>query len=92
MSYFLPRLESGWHVDQAILAEDSRVVVIRFGHDLVSAPLLDMRKTGNWAEVLGTRQIAHGVLQVYIQECGVRGAVIWHGKVTAPVLMLTLVS
>lgn len=33
MSYFLPRLESGWHVDQAILAEESRVVVIRFGHD-----------------------------------------------------------
>ena len=33
MSIFLPRLESGWHVDQAILAEESRVVVIRFGHD-----------------------------------------------------------
>jgi DIM1 family U5 snRNP protein len=32
MSYFLPRLESGWHVDQAILAEESRVVCIRFGH------------------------------------------------------------
>lgn len=30
---FLPKLESGWHVDQAILAEESRVVVIRFGHD-----------------------------------------------------------
>lgn len=35
MSYFLPRLESGWHVDQAILAEDSRVVIVRFGHDWV---------------------------------------------------------
>ena len=35
MSYFLPRLESGWHADQAILAEDDRVVVIRFGHDWV---------------------------------------------------------
>ncbi|GAA5879368.1 hypothetical protein JCM3774_003806 [Rhodotorula dairenensis] len=33
MSAFLPKLESGWHVDQAILAEESRVVVIRFGHD-----------------------------------------------------------
>ncbi|BGP30907.1 U4/U6-U5 snRNP complex subunit dib1 [Rhodotorula toruloides] len=33
MSMFLPKLESGWHVDQAILAEESRVVVIRFGHD-----------------------------------------------------------
>lgn len=36
MSYFLPKLESGWHVDQAILAEDNRVVVVRFGHDYVS--------------------------------------------------------
>lgn len=36
---FLPKLESGWHVDQAILAEESRVVVIRFGHDWVSRSL-----------------------------------------------------
>ncbi|SGY49164.1 BQ5605_C001g00745 [Microbotryum silenes-dioicae] len=33
MSYFLPKLESGWHVDQAIMAEENRVVIIRFGHD-----------------------------------------------------------
>ncbi|KAG9043115.1 U4/U6-U5 snRNP complex subunit dib1 [Tulasnella sp. UAMH 9824] len=33
MSYFLPHLPSGWHVDQAILSEDDRVVIIRFGHD-----------------------------------------------------------
>ncbi|TPX51129.1 hypothetical protein SeLEV6574_g00469 [Synchytrium endobioticum] len=33
MSYFLPHLHSGWHVDQAILNEDTRVVIIRFGHD-----------------------------------------------------------
>lgn len=33
MSYLLPHLPSGWHVDQAILAEEDRVVVIRFGHD-----------------------------------------------------------
>lgn len=33
MSAFLPKLESGWHVDQAILAEDDRVVVLRFGKD-----------------------------------------------------------
>ncbi|CAD6568696.1 MAG: Thioredoxin-like 4A [Cyphobasidiales sp. Tagirdzhanova-0007] len=32
MSYLLPNLKSGWHVDQAILAEEDRVVVIRFGH------------------------------------------------------------
>ncbi|GAA6061643.1 hypothetical protein JCM10212_002520 [Sporobolomyces blumeae] len=33
MAAFLPKLISGWHVDQAILAEENRVVVIRFGHD-----------------------------------------------------------
>lgn len=33
MSYFLPDLHSGWHVDQAILSEENRVVVIRFGSD-----------------------------------------------------------
>jgi len=33
MSYFLPHLPTGWHVDQAILSEEDRVVVIRFGHD-----------------------------------------------------------
>eukprot|EP01060_Flectonema_neradi_P015851 TRINITY_DN22495_c0_g1_i1.p1 TRINITY_DN22495_c0_g1~~TRINITY_DN22495_c0_g1_i1.p1 ORF type:complete len:143 (+),score=28.45 TRINITY_DN22495_c0_g1_i1:70-498(+) len=33
MSYLLPHLKSGWAVDQAILAEDEKVVVIRFGHD-----------------------------------------------------------
>jgi DIM1 family U5 snRNP protein len=33
MSYLLPHLKSGWAVDQAILNEENRVVVIRFGHD-----------------------------------------------------------
>ena len=33
MSYMLPHLRSGWAVDQAILNEESKVVVIRFGHD-----------------------------------------------------------
>ncbi|TYI45913.1 hypothetical protein E1A91_D13G070700v1 [Gossypium mustelinum] len=33
MSYLLPHLRSGWAVDQAILAEEERLVVIRFGHD-----------------------------------------------------------
>eukprot|EP01012_Entosiphon_sulcatum_P059223 TRINITY_DN8357_c1_g2_i1.p3 TRINITY_DN8357_c1_g2~~TRINITY_DN8357_c1_g2_i1.p3 ORF type:complete len:143 (-),score=46.39 TRINITY_DN8357_c1_g2_i1:220-648(-) len=33
MSYLLPHLHSGWAVDQAILAEEEKVVVIRFGHD-----------------------------------------------------------
>ena len=33
MSYLLPHLHSGWAVDQAILNEEERVVVIRWGHD-----------------------------------------------------------
>lgn len=32
-SVFLPHLKSAWHVDQAILSEDDRVVVIRFGRE-----------------------------------------------------------
>jgi len=33
MSYILPHLHSGWETDQAIVTEENRVVVIRFGHD-----------------------------------------------------------
>jgi len=33
MSYLLPHLNSGYAVDQAILSEEDRVIVIRFGHD-----------------------------------------------------------
>lgn len=33
MSYLLSHLRSGWAVDQAILNEEDRVVVVRFGHD-----------------------------------------------------------
>jgi hypothetical protein len=33
MSYLLPHLKNGWAVDQAILSEEDRVVVIRFGSD-----------------------------------------------------------
>ncbi|KAL5698631.1 Thioredoxin-like protein yls8 [Ranunculus cassubicifolius] len=32
-SILLPHLNSGWAVDQAILAEEDRLVIIRFGHD-----------------------------------------------------------
>lgn len=31
MSYLLTELESGWEVDQSILAEEARLVIIRFG-------------------------------------------------------------
>lgn len=33
MSFLLPHLPSGWHVDQAILNEPERLVLLRFGHD-----------------------------------------------------------
>ena len=33
MSYLLPPLNNGWEVDQAIVTEEDRVVVIRFGRD-----------------------------------------------------------
>ena len=32
-SVVLPHLRTAWHVDQAILSEDERLVVIRFGRD-----------------------------------------------------------
>ena len=33
MSFMLSHLENGWQVDQAILSEEDKVVIIRFGHD-----------------------------------------------------------
>jgi len=33
MAYLLPHLKNGWEVDQAILHEEERLVIIRFGHD-----------------------------------------------------------
>ena len=33
MSYILPHLDNGWEVDQAIINETDKLVVIRFGHD-----------------------------------------------------------
>ena len=32
-SVVLPHLITGWHVDQAIMSEEERLVVIRFGRD-----------------------------------------------------------
>ena len=33
MAFLLPHLRSGWAVDQAILTEEERLVVLRFGRD-----------------------------------------------------------
>jgi len=32
-SVVLPHLVTGWHVDQAIMSEEERLVIIRFGRD-----------------------------------------------------------
>jgi DIM1 family U5 snRNP protein len=40
MSYLLPHLRSGWEVDQAILGEENKLVIIRFGHDWVNEFLI----------------------------------------------------
>jgi DIM1 family U5 snRNP protein len=32
-SVVLPHLPTGWHVDQAIMSEEERLVIIRFGRD-----------------------------------------------------------
>jgi hypothetical protein len=58
MSYMLPHLDSGYAVDQAILSEEERVVIIRFGHDwdpVLPPPLVPqtghacVRWTSSWA-------------------------------------------
>ncbi|KAF9678723.1 hypothetical protein SADUNF_Sadunf07G0065200 [Salix dunnii] len=59
MSYLLPHLHSGWAVDQAILAEEERLVVIRFGHD--------------WDETcMQNQQIIVADVLVYVVFCKVR--------------------
>ncbi|KAJ1981956.1 U4/U6-U5 snRNP complex subunit dib1 [Dimargaris cristalligena] len=50
MSYFLPHLTNGWQVDQAILSEEDRVVVIRFGRDWESTCMLMDETLYNVAE------------------------------------------
>lgn len=39
-SEFLYHLDSGWHVDQAIVTEHKRLVVIRFGNDNLREAML----------------------------------------------------
>ena len=40
MAYLLPHLHNGWEVDQAILNEEDRVVVIRWGRDTDSSCMI----------------------------------------------------
>ena len=50
MAYLLPHLTSGWEVDQAILKEDDRVVVIRFGRDADQTCMIQDEVLANIAE------------------------------------------
>ena len=50
MSYLLPHLNNGWEVDQAIVTEEDRVVVIRFGRDADSTCMVQDEILANIAE------------------------------------------
>lgn len=50
MAYLLPHLNSGWEVDQAIVTEEDRVVVIRFGRDTDPTCMVQDEVLANIAE------------------------------------------
>lgn len=50
MSYLLPHLNNGWEVDQAIVTEEDRVVVIRFGRDADSVCMVQDEVLASIAE------------------------------------------
>ena len=50
MSYLLPHLNNGWEVDQAIVTEEDRVVVIRFGRDTDPTCMVQDEVLGKIAE------------------------------------------
>lgn len=52
MAHLLPHLESGWAVDQSILFEEDRVVIIRFGHDWEPQCMIMDETLAKCAEVL----------------------------------------
>ena len=58
MSYLLPHLHTGWQVDQAILVEEERIVILRFGSDAdETCMLMDemlskiSERVKNWAAI-----------------------------------------
>lgn len=56
----LPHLHNGWQVDQAILSEEDRVVVIRFGHD--------------WDPTcMKMDEVLYSIAEKVWQRCAVRG-------------------
>ena len=72
-SVVLPHLRTGWHVDQAIMNEDERLVVIRFGRDHDS----DCMRQDEVLYRIADRVKNFAV--IYGQLTGVRGSP-WQGK------------
>ena len=52
MAYLLPHLKNGWEVDSAIISEEDKVVVIRFGHDYDSQCMIMDETLSNIAELV----------------------------------------
>lgn len=50
MSYLLPHLQNGWEVDQAIVTEEDRVVILRFGRDTDATCMVQDEVLGKIAE------------------------------------------
>ena len=62
-SVVLPHLVTGWHVDQAIMSEEERLVVIRFGRDwdpdcMRQDEVLYREQDGGYRDCEGTDQCA----------------------------------
>ena len=53
-SVVLPHLSTGWHVDQSILTEEERLVVIRFGRDWDPDCELEKDSSKHWALLTGS--------------------------------------
>jgi DIM1 family U5 snRNP protein len=52
MAYLLPHLHSGYAVDQAILNENDRIVVLRFGRDWVPECMMMDKTLSRIAELV----------------------------------------
>ena len=57
----------GWQVDQAILSEEDRVVIIRFGRDYVSSPFCDSSFFNQVSCFVGHGMYANG--RVTLRNC-----------------------
>ena len=72
MSYLLPHLHTGYAVDQAILSEEDRVVVIRFGHDYDPTCMQMDEILANTAEQIKNFAIIYLVDISEVRDCRTR--------------------